>query len=126
MALQSVNKIEADEPVADVTREISLSFDQDFMDRITAAASELDVIAEERKEVNAKKNLVISRLEKYGLNRHAVTAVFRYLKLDEDARDNFDLSYAIARKATGSPLQDDLFEASATHAVKKHTQRKRK
>lgn len=99
------------------------TFDQEFLDRITRAADQLEDIAAERNALNAKKNAVITNLETYGLDTKAVMDVFKFMQLDEGVRKNYDLSYAIARKAMGAPLQDDLFAAAAKNAVSRHSNR---
>lgn len=93
---------------------------QEFLDKLKAANEELNEIAAERKELNDKKGAIFANFERYGLNKHAVRAAIKYNSMDPEQRDNFDLSYAVMRKALGQPVQDDMFIAAAEATVRDH------
>jgi len=86
--------------------------DESFLQELRDAASEMDSINDQRAELNAAKRAIVERLQaQYGCNRHAMKAAIQYCKLDEDKRENFDLTYQVTRRALGAPVQHDLFDA---------------
>ncbi len=81
---------------------------------IAKAFATIDQLVEERAEINAKIAAEVQTLEaQFGLNRHAVRYVLQYRKMAEDKRETLDLSYFIARRAAGAPVQSDMFLSSA-------------
>lgn len=94
--------------------------DAKFMEKIRKASDELDDIAAQRSELNAKSQAVFARFDRDGLNRHAVRSARAYMKLDPEKRQNYDFSYQVMRKALGAPIQDDLFENYMKNQVTSH------
>lgn len=99
-------------------------FDQKFIDLLVSAEKKMQEIDDRRAELNASKAEVMAKLVNEGLNKDAVKAAIKYFRTPEDKRTNFDLSYAYARKAFGTPLQDDLFVASAQRQVDNYAKSK--
>jgi len=85
----------------------------------------LDEISNKREELNASKAAKTAKLKDLGFNITAVLAAYRYARLDDDKRENFDLSLLYARKVSGHPLQDDLFMAAAQKQVEVHQESKK-
>lgn len=110
----------ADDSTEAEDKAVGPSFDPAFMQHVVAAQEKLYNIASRRSELNSEANAVIAGLEKYGLNKHAVRAAIKYHGMDPKQRETYDLSYAVARKALGQPLQDDLFVVAAQRAVDQH------
>jgi len=114
----------ADDSATDSRQENLKTFlaqpDPDFMKKLSTASEEFSQIKIDRQELNDAANMIMARFEKYGLNKHAVKAAMRYQGMDKKLRDNYDLSYAVMRKAQGSPLQDDLFVAQAAKTINDH------
>ena len=90
----------------------------EFMQKLSNASEEVETINLKRKELNDQLSLIMARFENHGLNKEAVRASIRYNDMNEKQRENYDISYAIMRKAQGQPLQDDLFVASAHRTIK--------
>lgn len=84
----------------------------------------LDNLADKREELNASKAAKTAKLKDIGFNITAVLAAYRYSRLDDNKRENFDLSLLYARKVSGHPLQDDLFVAAAQKQVDMHQDQK--
>ena len=92
---------------------------------IREAEANLEVIDDERAELSARKAAIVANMVDKGLNKEAIKAAFKYFRTPEDKRERFDLSYQIARKALGCPVQDDLFVAAAQRQVDQHAASKR-
>lgn len=117
--------IQAPKPAGDSNVDLKDSlYDQEFLNELVEAEKDLAEIDDERAELNARKGEITARLVNKGLNKDAVNAAIKYFRTEEDKRQNFDLSYAITRKALGVPIQDDLFVAAAQRAVDKHGRKK--
>ncbi len=56
-------------------------------------------------EITASRNALVAR----GLNRKAITVAEAFAKMEDQHRDGFDVTFVIARKATGYPMQAELF-----------------
>lgn len=95
-----------------------VQFDQGFMQKLVDARDKLDDIASQRSSLNAASTAIFASLDTYGLNRNALRAAILYTKMDEEKRENYDLSYLISRKALGVPVQADLFEEKAKAEVR--------
>lgn len=94
---------------------------------IQQAASTLEQIGERRSALNAESKQVYANLSaEYGANALAIRNALAYLKLPEDKRDNYDLTYRAARHAMGAPIQDDLFEAALRRDIERSTAAKRR
>lgn len=100
-----------------------VQFNNDFLQKLVDARNKLDDIASHRSSLNAASTAIFASLDVYGLNREALRSAIRYTKMDEEGRENYDLSYLISRKALGQPVQADLFEEKAKAEVR-HFNRK--
>lgn len=99
---------------------------QECIDDIKAAVASLEGIKDERETLNAKAKQVKSGLtSKYGINQIAFLAACAFVRLPEDKRENFDLSYRAARHALGHPVQDDLFEEALKRDIERSRNRRR-
>ncbi len=65
----------------------------------------------ERKVINqaitSSRNALVAR----GLNRQAITMAEKFAGFEAQHQDGFDVTFMIARKATGLPIQAELFAA---------------
>lgn len=95
--------------------------DEAFMERIRDAAEQLEGINERRSQLSADRTAVLEGLAAdHGVNKHAMLAAIRYCDLKDKAKENWDLTYQVTRKALGAPVQMDLFEAQLERGVKQH------
>lgn len=74
-------------------------------------------IKEQRKSLSDKLAAAKSELIALGFNKEGLEAAIKYSNLEEKDRENFDLTYLYVRRATGHPVQDDLFEAATRQQV---------
>ncbi len=80
---------------------------------IKEAIDEIEAITDRRSNVAADKAEVVKRLEKRGINRHAFRLAMQYAAMGEHAQQNFDVAYALVRKASGKPMQHSFVFDSA-------------
>lgn len=99
-------------------------YDEEFLQLIRDAHARLESIQDKRAELNADKAHIMAALIDKGLNKDAFKAARKYELTPEEKREGYDLSYQIARKALGVPVQDDLFVAAAEQQVKAHGKKK--
>jgi hypothetical protein len=93
--------------------------DEKFLSRIKSAVDDLEEIDEKRTELTASKTAIFAQLAAdYAVNKDAMRAAMRYVKLKDDAKQNYDLTYQVCRRALGSPVQMDLFDQQLERAVK--------
>ena len=85
--------------------------DQEFLDMIEAAFNRIDVLEAERQELNDKIKAEKFSLEAHGINNHAFKAVKAFRKLNEEQRENYDLTNQVLRRAISLPVQMDLLDA---------------
>jgi len=104
----------------DVTEVQESMYDPKFIELIAASEKKLAGIDEKRAELNASKAEVMAKLVAKGMNKDGVKAAIKYYRTEEKDRENYDLSYAVTRKALGVPIQDDLFNAAALKQVDAH------
>ena len=95
-------------------------YDPKFIELIADSEKKLQDIDDKRAELNATKAEVMAKLVAKGMNKDGVKAAMKYYRTAEEKRENFDLSYALTRKALGVPMQDDLFNAAALRQVEAH------
>lgn len=127
MALKTVEDIENEQREANsVDKLTEVQFDQSFLQKLIDARAKLEDIANQRSSLNAASTAIFASLDVYGMNREALRAAIRYTKMDEDQRENYDLSYLISRKAMGHPVQADLFEEKAKAEVRAFNRSKEK
>jgi len=94
--------------------------DEAFLRELRDAAAEMDSINDRRADLNAAKKAIVERLQaEYGCNRHAMKAAMQYVKLPDDKRKNFDLTYQVTRRALGAPVQADLFDAQLAETTER-------
>ena len=99
-------------------------YDPKIIQLIADSEKQLQDIDDKRAELNATKAEVVAKLVAKGLNKDGVKAAIKYYRTAEEKRENFDLSYAVTRKALGVPMQDDLFNAAAMKQVENHQKSK--
>ena len=114
-----------DEERKNVDKLTDVQFDPGFMQKLVDARDKLDDIASQRTSLNAASTAIFASLDTYGLNRNALRAAINYTKMDEEKRENYDLSYLISRKALGVPVQADLFEEKAKAEVRAFERKKK-
>lgn len=66
-------------------------------------------IKEKRKALSDELAAKKSELIALGFNKDGIEAAVKYSNLDESDQENFDITYLYVRRATGHPVQDDLF-----------------
>jgi len=92
---------------------------EQFMEQIREAVAELENIDERRAKLSADRSAVLEGLAaEHGVNKHAMLAAIRYADLKDAAKQNWDLTYQVTRKALGVPVQMDLFEAQLERGTK--------
>lgn len=92
---------------------------EQFMEQIREAVAELENIDERRAKLSADRSAVLEGLAaEHGVNKHAMLAAIRYADLKDAAKQNWDLTYQVTRKALGVPIQMDLFEAQLERGTK--------
>ena len=64
----------------------------------------------ERSVCNETISAARANIKSLGINTKGFAWALAYFKLDDDQRDNIDLSFAICREAVGLPVQADLFD----------------
>jgi hypothetical protein len=79
---------------------------------IANAIAEINQAKAERKNCNDRIAEIRSKLETKGIHKQAFDMALKYLNMDADKREGFDIAYAIVREAGGLPLQDDLLSAA--------------
>ena len=99
-------------------------WDNKTMSRIIEFADDVAKAKDERAAITARVAAKKTALIDMGFNKDAVEAAVKYARLEEDKRENFDLSYIFCRKALGTPIQDDLFAAAVQQQVTVTTRRK--
>ena len=78
---------------------------------IAGLISQLDGLAEDRQGINDSSRAIRDRLQnEFGVPKVVITAIRTYMTWDERKRAQFDMAYALVRRAMGTPLQMDLFE----------------
>lgn len=83
--------------------------DRSKMEKLCKACdASMEAIEDDRAVLNARANKVRDSLREAGLNPAAWAAARQYQKTDEARRMGFDVTYALARLATGEPVQFDL------------------
>lgn len=92
--------------------------DQTFLNRLADARARLNQLSLDSKKINDERSSIYSGMQSDGLNANAVKMAIRYVDMTDEQKTNFDLSYAVARRAFGEPLQDDLFVAAANAQLK--------
>jgi uncharacterized protein (UPF0335 family) len=98
--------------------------DEGFLEMLEDIYEKLDEIDQERSNLNARKKAVLEELSaKYGINVKAFMAARQFLSLKEKHRAQWDLTYQVARRAGGVPVQFDLFEAQVQQTGKKANSR---
>ena len=99
-------------------------WDQNTMRKVAQFADTVADIQASREALNARKAAAKTELIDLGFNADALDAALKYANTPEEKRENFDLTYLYARKALGSPVQDDLFVAATQQQVKINTTQK--
>lgn len=97
---------------------------EEALDAVKHFADKMDDIDNQRSQLNAEKAAEQLKLINMGFNNDALKAARAYKKLDDDKKDNFDLSYLFARRAMGNEMQNDLFHAAMKQQVKVHKAKK--
>lgn len=67
-------------------------------------------LRKQREETNAEIAEVRAKVEALGVQKKAFDDAVRYQQADPEKRQGYDLSYSIARKAVGLPM--DLFDSA--------------
>ena len=93
-------------------------FDSKMVDMLVQGRKDLDDIVIQRAALTAKKNEVIARYSAKGLSPDAIVAAAKYCEKSDDAKRNYDVSYAFAREVFGEPVQVDLFEESLAAEIR--------
>lgn len=70
----------------------------------------IEKLKEERTEVNDKIASIRTDLQAKGIHKMALDMAMKYLNMDPDKREGFDIAYDIVREAIELPVQVDLFE----------------
>lgn len=96
--------------------------DDGFLQRLRDVKERVASKVAERKSLNDDIASEMASLQSDGLNPKAFKAACAYLDMSPEQRENYDLSYAVSRRALGEPLQDDLFVATAKQNLKKAVQ----
>lgn len=92
------------------TGKVVLIKDDPELDRFLNESMEnIEEIQRQVKALNAEKKAIVESVEAKGLNRHAFKEAMRYKKMDDSQRQGYDLSLKMARRASGNPIQSDLF-----------------
>lgn len=86
---------------------------------IKDASDRMNVLEDERKAINDEMGSIRAEAESKGVNKKAFEKSRRDVKLDKEAREQFDESYAICREAMGFPIghQFDVFTQTAEQAA---------
>ena len=93
----------------------------EFMDALRDAADDLDGIVATRQELNDKAKAIFSSLaSKYSVNKDAMKAAMKYVELQDEKKENYDLTYQVMREALGDPVQKDLFTEKLKAEVADH------
>lgn len=79
------------------------------MKDIQKAISDIRELKGQRKSINEDVAAIRENLQSKGIHKQAFDMALRYLDMDADKRQNFDLAYSLVREAGGLPLQGDLF-----------------
>lgn len=84
---------------------------------IEKAINDIRDLKGQRKSINEDIAAIRENLHSKGIHKQAFDFALRYLDMDVDKRQSFDLSYALVREAGGLPLQGDLFMAAENLAL---------
>ena len=77
---------------------------------IKAGVESIENLKEERAAVNDKIASIRTDLQAKGIHKTALDMAMKYLNMDPDKREGFDIAYDIVREAIELPVQVDLFE----------------
>lgn len=66
----------------------------------------------DREQVNAELMEIRTALAAKGIPKKAYDMARRYIAMDPDDREGFDIAYALVREVGGLPMQEDLFTAA--------------
>lgn len=83
---------------------------------IEKAIADIRDLKGKRKSINEDIAAIRENLHSKGIHKQAFDFAIRYLDMDVDKRQSFDISYSLVREAGGLPLQADLFQAATTLA----------
>lgn len=75
---------------------------------VRSAYDRITKLQEERKAINDKIGSVRSDLQAKGIHKTAFDMALKYMNMDPDKREGFDIAYDIVRDALGEPVQGAL------------------
>lgn len=77
---------------------------------IEKAFSEIGELGKNREAINKKVQAIRETLYSNGVPKEAFDLARNYSQWPEDKRRNFDLAFAVCRKAIGMPMQSDFLD----------------
>lgn len=77
---------------------------------VKSGVERIEKLKEERSAVNDKIASIRTDLQAKGIHKMALDMAMKYLNMDPDKREGFDIAYDIVREAIELPVQVDLFE----------------
>lgn len=83
-----------------------------LIEKIANAIANVKSLKNDRADVNAEIQAVRENMNALGIPKKAFDMAMKYMDMDPEDRESFDIAYALVRKAGGLPMQDDLFEAA--------------
>jgi len=97
-------------------------WNEDTLKKVSAFRETFNDIKEQRQALSDELSAAKSALIALGFNKDGLEAAIKYSNLEEKDRGNWDLTFLYVRRATGHPLQDDLFEAATRQQVEVYKQ----
>ncbi len=79
---------------------------------IKDAIGQVRQLKNDRSDINADMQAVREKLNALGIPKAAFDMAMKYIDMDADKREGFDIAYALVREVGGLPLQEDLFQAA--------------
>lgn len=77
---------------------------------VKAGVAKIEGLKEKREAINDKISAIRTDMQAKGIPKAAFDMAMKYLNMDPDKREGFDVAYEIVREAIELPVQRDLFE----------------
>lgn len=85
--------------------------DPEFLGKLKESADAFEGLKADVRLLNERKAVIIAELESMGIQKDGFRDALKYVSKTEDQQENYDLSYQVTRKALGTPVQMELFDA---------------
>lgn len=84
---------------------------------VKSSFDRVEKLKEERAAINDKIGSIRSNLQAQGIHKQAFDMAMKYMNMDADKREGFDIAYDICREALGEPFEPTLFDNDGKPAI---------